>query len=101
MTPVDWFAVISGWILIGGFVGLITGVEMENSARFPDGAAPALGITAGLLWPLTVLLFAGWLSWRVARTLARSFAVLWSATAGEWLVRRAAMVRVPKMRVRR
>lgn len=107
MTADAVICVVFGWLVPGGFVGLVTRQEFEDSPRIPEGAAPDLGFLAGLLWPLTVAIFTGWLIWLCGRGLARSFAVLWEATAedwwkasvGHWLFRRA--VSLPRATARR
>lgn len=101
---------VFAYLGIGALVGIITEAEMAEielggHGQLPEGSGPGIGLLAGLLWPLTIVAFAGWLLLRAGRALARSFAVLWGVYPANWLQdrrdRRNAKLAMPKATARR
>lgn len=97
------------WLPVYAIAALITGVlsaiVADDDRHTPAGGAPAVGVLAGLLWPLAWLAIVGWAVWRGGIGLGRSFSVLWDHTAGtaydSWLDRRATRRQIPKATARK
>lgn len=101
---------VFAYLGIGALVGIITGaetaeIELGGHGRLPEGSGPGIGLLAGLLWPLAIVTFAGWLLLRAGLAVARSFAVLWDVYPANWLQdrrdRRNAKLAMPKATPRR
>lgn len=98
MTAEQWVSAALGYALVGYIVGVPIAWAAEDSNKIPAGAEVAIGFSAGLLWPLTACYGILWVIARIVRALISSFAVLWSVSAGDWLVRRRMRREMPRAR---
>lgn len=68
---------VIGYAVVALFIGLMTGVEATNLRSVPSGSEPAVGVIAGLVWPVTVVAALAYALYRSTRAVVRSFVILW------------------------
>lgn len=72
-------AVVLGYAVFGLLTGIFVGVEGDGWSWVPAGAEAAIGLIAGTLWPLTLLVGLVYAARCAGRAIEASFATLWRA----------------------
>lgn len=60
-------------------VGMLSQLVLDDAYWCPEDGKPALAVTFGALWPLSLIVGVVYALWLAGRALGRSFAALWRA----------------------